>query len=118
MSASESSPPPPPSEGPAGALSGHHETIGPTFGADPESPKKRGRGGLKRKKRGFFVRGLAVLLPTILTVFLFTTVWNFVNRHVVGPINGTIYGVLEGNGLGWVMLGAMDIDPYARVLGA
>ncbi|MEZ5975036.1 MAG: DUF502 domain-containing protein [Planctomycetota bacterium] len=69
---------------------------------------------LKPKRRGFFTRGLAVLLPTILTVFLFTTVWNFVNRHVVGPINNTVYGVLEGNGLGWVVLGAMDIDPYNR----
>lgn len=79
--------------------------------ATPPPPAKR---GLRAKRQGFFVRGLAVLLPTILTVFLFTTVWNFVQRHVVGPINGTIYGLLEGNGLGWIVLGAMDIDPYAR----
>ncbi|HPF12959.1 MAG TPA: DUF502 domain-containing protein [Planctomycetota bacterium] len=75
-------------------------------------PSKQGK--TKAKKRGFFTRGLAVLLPTILTVFLFTSIWNFVQRHVVGPINGTIYGVLEGNGMGWIVLGAMDIDPYAR----
>ena len=80
----------------------------------PKSGRAKLPKALRRKKRGFFVRGLAVLLPSILTVFLFGTVWNFVNRHVVGPINGTIYGVLEGNGLGWVVLGAMDIDPYAR----
>ncbi len=76
-----------------------------------KAPKKA---SIKKKKRGFFLRGLAVLLPTILTVFLFSSIWDFVSKHVVGPINGTIYGVLEGNGMGWVILGAMDVDPYAR----
>ncbi len=69
---------------------------------------------VKGKKRGFFLRGIAVLLPTVLTVFIFTSIWHFVGRNVTGPINGAIYGVLEGNGMGWTILGSMDIDPYAR----
>ncbi|MCA9000574.1 MAG: DUF502 domain-containing protein [Planctomycetes bacterium] len=54
------------------------------------------------------------MLPTVLTVFIFTSIWQFVGRNVTGPINGAIYGLLEGNGVGWTVLGSMGIDPYAR----
>ena len=75
------------------------------------SPGKTPR---KKRKRGLFLRGLAVLLPTVLTLFVFVTVFQFVDRYLTGPINGAIYGALEGNGLGWTVLDSMDIDPYAR----
>ncbi|MBL4770136.1 MAG: DUF502 domain-containing protein [Planctomycetes bacterium] len=78
----------------------------------PSKPTKKTK--VKGKKRGFFLRGIAVLLPTVLTVFIFTSIWHFVGRNVTGPINGAIYGLLEGNGIGWTVLGSMDIDPYAR----
>jgi uncharacterized membrane protein len=68
----------------------------------------------RRQRRGFFLRGLVVLLPAVLTIFVFTTSWNFVERNVTGPINGAIYGFLEGNGLGWTVLEGMEISPYAR----
>jgi uncharacterized membrane protein len=80
--------------------------------SDSFKPTKKAKA--KGKKRGFFLRGIAVLLPTVLTVFIFTSIWHFVGRNVTGPINGVIYGVLEGNGIGWTVLGSMDIDPYAR----
>ncbi|MFT5198540.1 MAG: putative membrane protein [Planctomycetota bacterium] len=80
--------------------------------SDSSKPTKKAK--VKGKKRGFFLRGIAVLLPTVLTVFIFTSIWHFVGRNVTGPINGVIYGVLEGNGIGWTVLGSMDIDPYAR----
>ncbi|MCP5021188.1 MAG: DUF502 domain-containing protein [bacterium] len=79
-----------------------------------KSTKQPKKTKIKGKKRGFFLRGIAVLLPTVLTVFIFTSIWHFVGRNVTGPINGAIYGVLEGNGIGWTILGSMDIDPYAR----
>jgi uncharacterized membrane protein len=60
------------------------------------------------------MRGLAVLLPTVLTLFVFVTIFQFVDKYLTGPINGAIYGGLEGNGVGWTVLDSMDIDPYAR----
>ena len=59
-----------------------------------------------------FVRGLATLLPAVLTIFVFLTVINFVKTYVVGPINDVIYWTLEDNSLGWRVLHRMGIDPY------
>lgn len=67
-----------------------------------------------KKKRNFFVRGLVVLLPTVLTIFIFATVVQFVNTYLTQPINGTILTILDSNALGWKALGAMDVDPRAR----
>lgn len=67
-----------------------------------------------KRSRGFFLRGLAVLLPTVLTLALFATAWQFLERYVTGPINAGVYGALEGNGLGWSVLRSMDIEPYDR----
>ena len=66
----------------------------------------------KRRSRGFFLRGLGVVLPAVLTVFVFVTVFEFVRGSVASPINRLIYTALEGNGLGWSVLGALDVDPY------
>lgn len=67
-----------------------------------------------KRRHGFFLRGLAVLLPTVLTLAIFATAWQFLERYVTGPINAGVYGALEGNGLGWEVLRSMDIEPYAR----
>lgn len=67
----------------------------------------------KRKPRGFFLRGLAVVLPAALTVFVFVTVFDFVRGSVAAPINRLIYATLDGNGLGWSALRLLDVDPYA-----
>ncbi len=68
----------------------------------------------KKRRHGFFLRGLAVLLPTVLTLAIFATAWQFLERYVTGPINAGVYGALEGNGAGWKMLRSMGIEPYAR----
>jgi uncharacterized membrane protein len=57
---------------------------------------------------------LVVLLPAILTVFVFVSVLHFVHTYVTSPINGAIYGLLEGNALGWRVLETMEVDPYDR----
>jgi len=67
-----------------------------------------------KKKKNFFVRGLVVLLPTVLTVFIFATVVQFVNSYLTKPINATILTVLDGNTLGWQALEMMDVDPRAK----
>jgi uncharacterized membrane protein len=65
----------------------------------------------KRSRRGFFLRGLAVVLPAMLTVFVFVSVGQFVDRYVAGPVNQAIYAGLESNSIGWTVLGWADIDP-------
>ena len=67
----------------------------------------------KRKPKGFFVRGLGVVLPAVLTIFVFVTVFDFVHGSVAKPINRLIYASLESNGLGWSVLRLADVDPYA-----
>jgi len=66
---------------------------------------------IKSGRRGFFLRGLAVVLPAVLTVFVFVSVGQFVNRYVAGPVNQAIYKGLESNSIGWTVLGWVDIDP-------
>lgn len=68
----------------------------------------------KKKQKNFFVRGLVVLLPTVLTIFIFATVVQFVNTYLTKPINGTILTILDGNSLGWKALAMMDVDPLAK----
>ena len=59
----------------------------------------------RRTRRGFFLRGLAVVLPAILTVFVFVSVGQFVNRYVAGPGSQAIHPALESDWLGWAVLG-------------
>lgn len=68
----------------------------------------------KKKQKNFFVRGLVVLLPTVLTIFIFATVVQFVNTYLTKPINATILTVLDSNAVGWQALGMMDVDPRAK----
>lgn len=68
----------------------------------------------QKKKRNFFVRGLVVLLPTVLTIFIFVTIVQFVNAYLTTPINTTILTMLDGNTLGWEALEMMDVDPRAK----
>ncbi len=67
----------------------------------------------QKKQKNFFVRGLVVLLPTVLTIFVFATVVQFVNTYLTKPINATILTVLDSNALGWQALSLMDVDPRA-----
>ena len=68
----------------------------------------------KKKQKNFFVRGLVVLLPTVLTIFIFATVVQFVNTYLTKPINAAILTVLDSNAVGWQALGMMDVDPRAK----
>jgi uncharacterized membrane protein len=72
----------------------------------PKPPKSSPR-------KNFFLRGLITLLPAVFTIFILVMVVQFVDRWVASPINNVIYSTLDGNGLGWKALSAMDVDPYA-----
>ena len=67
-----------------------------------------------RSRTGFFMRGMAVLLPTVMTVVIVASVLQFVSTYLTSPVNRSIYGFLEGNGFGWNLLSIMEIDPYER----
>ena len=58
--------------------------------AVPSDPQKSGFG---TDFRVFFLRGLAIVLPTVLTIWLLTIAYGFVNQNFAGPINA---GVREG----------------------
>lgn len=75
---------------------------------------KRLRKKKKASKKSFFVRGMAVLLPTVMTVVIVASVLQFVGTYLTSPVNRVIYGFLEGNGFGWNLLSIMEIDPYDR----
>lgn len=85
----------------------------PAADAAPGAGKEAAR-AKPRKHHSFFVRGLVVLLPTVLTIFIFVTVLNFVNTYLTKPINNTLLTLLDSNALGWRVLGLMEIDPFAR----
>jgi uncharacterized membrane protein len=82
----------------------------------PESrkvTKKRSaaRGG--KRKKSFFLRGVVTVLPAVLTLFILVTVVQFAKNYVTTPINTVIYWCLEGNGVGWKILGTVGIDPLS-----
>ena len=78
-----------------------------------KAAKRERRRQKREKKKNFFVRGLVVLLPTVLTIFIFATVVQFVNTYLTKPINATILTALDSNALGWQALSLMDVDPRA-----
>jgi uncharacterized membrane protein len=95
-------------------------TETPEPGPSPEATSAHGSPLVERKEpkpkknKNFFVRGLVVLLPTVLTIFIFVTVLGFVNTYLTTPINNTLLTMLDSNGLGWKILGVMEVDPFAR----
>src|SRR6185503_3039509 len=54
--------------------------------------------------RRFFVRGLVVLLPTVLTLWIVVYAYQFVNTTIAEPINGGI------------RLGMYELAPYWQPL--
>jgi len=44
----------------------------------------------KKSFQQFFLRGLAILLPTILTIWILVAVYNFVSTNIAAPINGWV----------------------------
>jgi len=51
----------------------------------PDKPERRPPS--KGNFRKFFVRGLAILLPTVLTIWLLIAAYQFVQERIAGPIN-------------------------------
>ena len=74
--------------------------------AESAPPRRR------RSKKGLFFRGIVTLLPAVITIFVFVTLLQFVDRYLTSPINGAISAFLEGNGLGWNVLRVMQVDPH------
>lgn len=59
----------------------------------PPTPAAARQHGFSSDFRTFFLRGLAIVLPTVLTIWLLTIAYGFVNQNFAGPINK---GVREG----------------------
>lgn len=53
-------------------------------GSHSTSPAKRGGAGR------FFIRGLGVILPSVLTLWILAAAFRFVDTNIAGPINGGI----------------------------
>lgn len=77
-------------------------------------PNRRERPGFAADFRRFFMRGLATLLPTLITFWLLVKIWDFLWETVGRPIIGVA---------GWVMKGGRitiprgeEIDLYIRSL--
>jgi len=54
--------------------------------------------------RRFFLRGLVVLLPTVLTLWILVHAYRFVDTAIAEPING------------WVRVGMNEVAPYSQFL--
>jgi hypothetical protein len=91
------------------------ESSDPPADAEPTSASPSVANGPRRRTRSrksMFFRGMVTLLPAVLTIFVFVTVLQFVDRYLASPINGAISSFLEGNALGWEVLRVMDVDPH------
>ncbi len=55
--------------------------------ASPTSPTSRPPASRTRK---FFIRGLAILLPTVLTIWILVAAYGFVQANIAGPINALV----------------------------
>ena len=66
----------------------------------PSRPPKRPRVGFGEDFRRFFLRGLAALLPTLITLSLLWWIWNFLweslGRHLIFGIKWTWLSLAEG----------------------
>jgi len=67
-----------------------------------------------RRLTDFFLRGIVILLPVVLTVIVFGALFQLVSNYVTGPINAVIYWSLESNALGWKTLELLGVDPLAE----
>ena len=63
--------------------------------------------------RRFFLRGLAILLPTVLTIWILALAYNFVDQKIAAPINRGVQALV-------VRLSPIpgltqeDVEEYAR----
>lgn len=59
--------------------------------------------GVTRRLKNYFLRGLAVLLPTILTIWIFVWAYNFIQENVSFYINrGLVWLIVYVRGEGWI----------------
>ena len=76
----------------------------------------------RSKARLFFMRGIASLLPTILTILILVLCYRFVHENIATPINHTIHKVLVQTGWGRDILEAagleLDLEDYRYRVGA
>ena len=50
---------------------------------------------MSAKKRGLFVRGLIILLPTIITIFLLLVAFRFINSNIAQPLGAFIIYIIN-----------------------
>jgi uncharacterized membrane protein len=67
---------------------------------------------IKERYKSAFLKGVATLLPTILTVYILLWTWSFVDENIARPINGAIKAQLEATSAGReVAVRLLDLDP-------
>lgn len=66
--------------------------AGKDLGSSMDGPRQTHTPRDKFRFRQFFVRGLAILLPTVLTIWILLAAYQFVSSRIAQPIN---YGVRE-----------------------
>ncbi|MBI4713175.1 MAG: DUF502 domain-containing protein [Planctomycetes bacterium] len=49
----------------------------------------------EKKKQKVFIRGIIILLPTLITVFLLLLAFNFLNNNIAKPLGGLIISIIN-----------------------
>jgi len=58
--------------------------------------------------RQFFLRGLGILLPTVLTIWILVAVYNFIEQKIAAPINQGIRWAMAS----WTAMTAQQVDAW------
>jgi uncharacterized membrane protein len=78
--------------------------------APPEPPAPAPT--IKERYKTAFLKGVATLLPAILTVYILLWTWSFVDQNIAAPINGAIKTQLTATAAGSeIAIRVLDLDP-------
>lgn len=67
---------------------------------------------IKQRYKAAFLKGVATLLPTILTIYILLWTWHFVDENIAAPINGAIKAQLRATAAGReTAVRLLDLDP-------
>jgi len=67
---------------------------------------------VKGRLKGYFLRGMAVLLPTILTIWIFVVVYTFIQDNISHQINRGLVRVIVLVGRGRIEVADEDVRAY------
>ncbi|MHC4829152.1 MAG: DUF502 domain-containing protein [Planctomycetota bacterium] len=66
---------------------------------------------IRKTYKAAFIKGIAAILPTVLTIYILLATYGFVDENVASPINGAIKGWLKTDSGRPVALRFLDLDP-------